>query len=185
MKLIGACIKKTAGVTKACIFEKDAEFARSCYRNGGKVHRPDMAVDNLFDDNIKYVFDLTNASAFTRTGCFVVPRENHVEEAENKKRNSEAWKNFVPSDGMVTEFVPIVIGWFGEFGPAFQGFIDRVGSHYTERLCDLCWILKTTALFRRQPRNAVLETSSDASALVSVAFHLHLLGTYRIVWHCQ
>ena len=47
-----------------------------------------------------------------------------------------------------------------------------------ERLCDLCWILKTTALFRRQPRNAVLETSSDASALVSVAFHLHLLGIY-------
>ena len=34
-------------------------------------------------------------------------------------------------------------------------------------------------------RNAVLETSSDASALVSVAFHLHLLGIYRIVWHCQ
>jgi hypothetical protein len=64
MKLIGACIKKTAGVTKACVFEKDAEFARSCYRSGGKVHRPDMAVDNLFDDNIKYVFDLTNASAF-------------------------------------------------------------------------------------------------------------------------
>jgi hypothetical protein len=52
-----------------------------------------MVVDNLFDDNIKYVFDLTNASAFTRTGCFVVPRENHVEEAENKKRNAEAWKN--------------------------------------------------------------------------------------------
>ena len=54
-----------------------------------------------------------------------------------------------------------------------------------ERFCDFCWILKTTALFRRQPRNAVLETSSDASALVSVAFHLHLLGIYRIVWHCQ
>ena len=102
MKLIGACIKKTAGVTKACVFEKDAEFARSCYRHGGKVHRPDMAVDNLFDDNIKYVFDLTNASAFTRTGCLVVPRENHVEEAENKKRNSDAWKNFQPADGMVT-----------------------------------------------------------------------------------
>ena len=31
---------------------------------------------------------------------------------------------------MVTEFVPIVVGWFGEFGPAFQGFIDRVGSHW-------------------------------------------------------
>ena len=76
MKLIGACIKKTAGVTKACVFEKDAEFARSCYRNGGKVHRPDMAVDNLFDDNIKYVFDLTNASSFTRTGCFVQTLKN-------------------------------------------------------------------------------------------------------------
>ena len=46
---------------------------------------------------------------------------------------NEAWKNFVPSDGMVTEFVPIVIGWFGEFGPAFQGFIDRVGSHFGDR----------------------------------------------------
>ena len=34
---------------------------------------------------------------------------------------------------MVTEFVPIVIGWFGEFGPAFQGFIDRVGSHFGDR----------------------------------------------------
>jgi len=53
-----------------------------------------------------------------------------LDEAENKKRNSDAWKNFTPADGMVTEFVPIVIGWFGEFGPAFQGFIDRVGSHF-------------------------------------------------------
>ena len=44
-----------------------------------------MAVDNLFDDNIEYVFDFTSASAFTRTSCFVVLRENHLEEAENKK----------------------------------------------------------------------------------------------------
>ena len=56
-----------------------------------------------------------------------------LDEAENKKRNSDAWKNFTPADGIVTEFVPIVIGWFGEFGPAFQGFIDRVGSHFGDR----------------------------------------------------
>ena len=63
----------------------------------------------------------------------MVPRENHLEVAEEKKRNAEAWKNFVPADGLVSEFVPVVIGWFGEFGPAFQGFINRVGSHFGDR----------------------------------------------------
>ena len=166
MKLIGACIKKTAGVTKACVFEKDAEHARSCYRSGGKVHRPDMVVDNLFDDNVKYVFDLTNASAFTRTGCSVVPRENHVEEAENKKRSSEAWKNFTPADGMVTEFVPIVIGWFGEFGPAFQGFIDRVGSHFGDKSGS-----------EKEMQFAAKWRSRRFAASVAVR-HLNLIGVY-------
>eukprot|EP00223_Ostreococcus_mediterraneus_P002554 CAMPEP_0179605500 /NCGR_PEP_ID=MMETSP0930-20121108/946_1 /TAXON_ID=548131 ORGANISM="Ostreococcus mediterraneus, Strain clade-D-RCC1621" /NCGR_SAMPLE_ID=MMETSP0930 /ASSEMBLY_ACC=CAM_ASM_000580 /LENGTH=1456 /DNA_ID=CAMNT_0021473917 /DNA_START=3513 /DNA_END=7884 /DNA_ORIENTATION=- len=166
MKLIGACIKKTAGVTKACVFEKDAEFARSCFRVGGKVHRPDMVCDNLFDDNIKYVFDLTNASCITRTGCFVVPRENQLEEAENKKRNSEAWKNFMPSDGMVTEFVPIVIGWFGEFGPAFHGFIDRVGSHFGDRSGS-----------EKESSFAAKWRSRRFAASVAVR-HLNLIGVY-------
>ena len=42
-------------------------------------------------------------------------------------------KNFVPADGMTTEFVPVAIGWYGEFGPSFQGFMERVGSYFGDR----------------------------------------------------
>ena len=132
MKLIGAYIGKASGATKTCVFEKDADFVKSCFRENGKLHRPDMVCDNLLDDNIKYVFDLTNTSAFTRMGNDVIPRENYMLQKEDEKRKSPAWKNFMPQDGLVSEFVPIAIGWFGEFGPAFKDFIDRVSSHFDQ-----------------------------------------------------
>jgi hypothetical protein len=56
--------------------------------------------------------------------------ENYLSDKEEGKRKSPAWKNFVPLDGLVSEFVPIAVGWFGEFGPAFKDFIDRVCSHF-------------------------------------------------------
>ena len=34
---------------------------------------------------------------------------------------------------MTTEFVPVAIGWYGEFGPSFQGFMERVGSYCGDR----------------------------------------------------
>jgi hypothetical protein len=46
-----------------CVFEKDADFSRSCFVEGGKKHRPDMVIDNAFDDNVKIVFDLVVYSA--------------------------------------------------------------------------------------------------------------------------
>ena len=34
---------------------------------------------------------------------------------------------------MTTEFVPVAIGWYGEFGPSVQGFMERVGSYFGDR----------------------------------------------------
>ena len=59
-------------------FEKDAEFSRSCYVNGGKKHRPDMIMENALDDNVKLVFDLTNVAPITRCGTDVLVVDEHL-----------------------------------------------------------------------------------------------------------
>ena len=68
---------------------------------------------------------------------------------------------------MVTEFVPIVIGWFGEFGPAFQGFIDRVGSHFGDR----------SGSSEKEMRFAAKWRARRFAASVTVR-HLNLIGVY-------
>ena len=72
----------------------------------------------------------------------------------------------MPSDGMVTEFVPIVIGWFGEFGPAFQGFIDRVGSHFGDRSGS------------EKEMQFAAKWRSRRFAASAVVRHLNLIGVY-------
>ena len=53
MKVFGGAMNKMVGPLKKSVFEKDAEFSRSCYTNGGKKHRPDMVLDNALDDNVE------------------------------------------------------------------------------------------------------------------------------------
>ena len=45
-----------------------------------------------------------------------------------RKRNSDAWKNFVPNDGMFSEFIPLALGWYGEFGREFKNFVRRIAD---------------------------------------------------------
>ena len=75
-----------------------------------------------FDDSVKIVFDLTNAAPLTRRGTDILAVDNH-ESAEQKKRNSPAWANFVPLDGLTSEFVPFALGWYGDMGEAATSFI--------------------------------------------------------------
>ena len=77
-----------------------------------------MVIDNAFDDNVKIVFDLTNAAPLTRRGTDILAVDNHLEGAEEKKRSSPAWANFVPLDGLTSEFVPFALGWYGDMGEA-------------------------------------------------------------------
>ena len=130
MRLFGAAMNKIMDYQKRCVFEKDADFSRSCFVSGGKRHRPDMIIDNAFDDNIKIVFDLTNVAPFTRVGSQIAVVENHLAAAEEKKRSSPAWANFVPSDGLVSEFVPIALGWFGDLGNDALDFVRRIVEHH-------------------------------------------------------
>lgn len=76
------------------------------------------------------IFDLTNVAPFKRVGSDMEVVLDHLHVAEEEKRNSPAWKNFVPNDGLPSEFVPLALGWFGEFGADFKSFIHRVTSHY-------------------------------------------------------
>ena len=46
MKTFGGAMNALVGPLKKAVFEKDAEFSRSCYVHGGKKHRPDMVLDN-------------------------------------------------------------------------------------------------------------------------------------------
>ena len=123
-------MNKMVGPLKKSVFEKDAEFSRSCYTNGGKKHRPDMVLDNALDDNVKFVFDLTNVAPFRRVFADMVIVDDHLAVAEDEKRNSDAWKNFVPNDGMFSEFIPLALGWYGEFGREFKNFVRRIADHY-------------------------------------------------------
>ena len=52
-----------------CVFETDADFSRSCFVEGGKKHRPDMVIDNAFDDNVKIVFRVLNRLCVTQEEC--------------------------------------------------------------------------------------------------------------------
>ena len=52
----------------------------------------------------------------TRLGADIRVVKDHLRLAEEKKQQSPAWKEFVPSDGSLSEFVPLAIGWFGEMG---------------------------------------------------------------------
>jgi hypothetical protein len=79
-----------------------------------------------FDDSVKIVFDLTNAAPLTRRGTNILAVDNHLESAEEKKRNSPAWANFVPLDGLTSEFVPFALGWYGDMGEAATSFIRRI-----------------------------------------------------------
>jgi len=130
MKVFGGAMNKMVGPLKKSVFEKDAEFSRSCYTNGGKKHRPDMVLDNALDDNVKFVFDLTNVAPFRRVFADMVIVDDHLAVAEDEKRNSDAWKNFVPNDGMFSEFIPLALGWYGEFGREFKNFVRRIADHY-------------------------------------------------------
>jgi hypothetical protein len=129
MKTFGGAMNALVGPLKKAVFEKDAEFSRSCYVHGGKKHRPDMVLDNAMDDNVKFVFDLKNVAPCTRIGSDIVTVANHLRIAEENKRNSPAWKDFVPQDGMACEFVPFAIGWYGEMGREVKSFVRRVADH--------------------------------------------------------
>ena len=71
MKVMGSAMNKLTGPSKRAVFEKDVEFSRSCYTHHGKKHRPDMVLDNVLDDNVKFVFDLTNVAPFKRVGSLL------------------------------------------------------------------------------------------------------------------
>ena len=86
--------------------------------------------DNALDDNVKFVFDLTNVAPFKRVFTDMVIVDDHLSAAEDEKRNSDAWRNFVPNDGMFSEFVPLALGWYGEFGREFKNFVRRIADHY-------------------------------------------------------
>ena len=130
MKTFGGAMNALVGPLKKAVFEKDAEFSRSCYVHGGKKHRPDMVLDNAMDDNVKFVFDLKNVAPCTRIGSDIVTVADHLRIAEENKRNSPAWKDFVPQDGMACEFVPFAIGWYGEMGREVKSFVRRVADHH-------------------------------------------------------
>jgi hypothetical protein len=139
MRIFGATMNKLLSGGKMCVFEKDADFSRSCFVEGGKKHRPDMVIDNAFDDNVKIVFDLTNQAPLTRHGTNILAVDNHLESAEEKKRNSPAWANFVPLDGLTSEFVPFAIGWYGEIGGEAMSFIRRIVGHYVRDERTAAW----------------------------------------------
>ena len=82
------------------------------------------------DDNVKFVFDLTNVAPFKRVFTDMVVVDDHLSVAETEKTNSDAWRNFVRNDGMFSEFVPLVLGWYGEFGREFKNFVRRIADHY-------------------------------------------------------
>ena len=63
-------------------------------------------------------------------GLAIVTVADHLRIAEENKRNSPAWKDFVPQDGMACEFVPFAIGWYGEMGREVKSFVRRVADHH-------------------------------------------------------
>ena len=69
-----------------------------------------MVINNAFDDNVKFVFDLTNVAPITRLGVNFRVVDEHLRAAEENKRHSPAWKDFAPNDGMVSEFIPLALG---------------------------------------------------------------------------
>ena len=159
MRIFGATMNKLLSGGKTCVFEKDADFSRSCFVEGGKKHRPDMVIDNAFDDNVKIVFDLTNVAPLTRRGTDILAVDNHLEDAEEKKRSSPAWANFVPLDGLTSEFVPFALGWYGDMGEAATSFIRRVVDHHVRD--------EYTAAWRMRKILAAIQTR-----------HLNILGVY-------
>ena len=118
-----------------------------------------MVIDNAFDDNVKIVFDLTNAAPLTRRGTDILVVDNHLEGAEEKKRSSPAWANFVPLDGLTSEFVPFALGWYGEMGEEAMSFIRRVVDHHVRD--------EYTAAWRVRKILAAIQTR-----------HLNILGVY-------
>ena len=159
MRIFGATMNKLLSGGKTCVFEKDADFSRSCFVEGGKKHRPDMVIDNAFDDNVKIVFDLTNVAPLTRRGTDILAVDNHLEDAEEKKRSSPAWANFVPLDGLTSEFVPFALGWYGDMGEVATSFIRRVVDHHVRD--------EYTAAWRMRKILAAIQTR-----------HLNILGVY-------
>lgn len=65
-----------------------------------------MVIDNAFNDNVKFVFDLTNVAPITRLGAGLRIVDENLRAAEENKQYSPAWKDFAPNDGIVSEFVP-------------------------------------------------------------------------------
>ena len=67
--------------------------------------------------------------------------------------------NFVPSDGLVSEFVPIALGWYGDLGSDAVDFVRRIVEHHFGEGYVAQWKIRKTL--------AQIEVK-----------HLNCLGTY-------
>jgi len=55
---------------------------------------------------------------------------DHLKVAEQRKLDSQAWKNYSGIDGLSTRFEPLALGWHGDFGERFRSVCEELVTYH-------------------------------------------------------
>ena len=104
--------------------------------DNGVTHRPDLAINDFARTGKTLVLDFTITQPISRrtaarggkTSVHCV--SDHLKVAEQRKLDSQAWKNYSGVDGLSRRFEPLALGWHGDFGERFKSVCEELVTHH-------------------------------------------------------